>query len=104
MVSAKEKEGGENLKNRLKRKFSKVESEVESESTSGNDGKTCFELQGRRVVELDVLAQTLDIGCMTLRSPLQLSNCLKETILGLGSFFIHRCAKSKALMFLFLYE
>ena len=72
------------MKNRLKRKFSKVESEVESESTSGNDGKTCFELQGRRVVELDVLAQTLDIGCMTLRSPASVIKLLERNHIGTG--------------------
>lgn len=93
-ISPKEKERRENLKNRLKRKFSEAERHAESESTS-NDGETSFELQGRRVVELNVLAKALDSGCKACGNPLQLSNCLQETISGLGSFLYIICANSE---------
>ena len=43
-------------------------------------------LSGRRVVELGLLSKELADGCKYCRSPLQLSNCWKETVSGLGSF------------------
>ena len=43
-------------------------------------------LWGRRVVELGLLSKGLADGCNYCRSPLQLSNCWKETLSGLGSF------------------
>ena len=43
-------------------------------------------LSGRRVVELGLLSKELADGCNYCRSPLQLSNCWKETLSGLGSF------------------
>ena len=44
-------------------------------------------LSGRSVVELGLLSKELADGCNYCRSPLQLSNCWKETVSGLGSFF-----------------
>ena len=43
-------------------------------------------LSGRRVVELGLLSKELADGCNYCISPLQLSNCCKETVSGLGSF------------------
>ena len=43
-------------------------------------------LSGRRGVELGLLSKELADGCNYCRSPLQLSNCWKETVSGLGSF------------------
>ena len=43
-------------------------------------------LSGRRVVELGLLSKELADGCNYCRSPLQLSNCWKETVSGLDSF------------------
>ena len=43
-------------------------------------------LSGRRVVELGLLSKKLADGCNYCRTPLQLSNCWKETLSGLGSF------------------
>ena len=43
-------------------------------------------LSGRRVVELGLLSKELADGCNYCRSPLQLSNCWKETVSVLGSF------------------
>ena len=44
------------------------------------------QLSGRRVVELGLLSKELADGCNYCRTPLQLSNCWKETLSGLGSF------------------
>ena len=43
-------------------------------------------LSGRRVVELGLLSKELADGYNYIRSPLQLSNCWKETLSGLRSF------------------
>ena len=43
-------------------------------------------LSGRCVGELGLLSKELVDGCNYCRSPLQLSNCWKETVSGLGSF------------------
>ena len=42
-------------------------------------------LSGGRVVELGLLSKELADGCNYCRNPLQLSNCWKETVSGLGS-------------------
>ena len=43
-------------------------------------------LSGRRFVEFGLLSKELDDGCNYCRGHLQLSNCWKETVSGLGSF------------------
>ena len=43
-------------------------------------------LSGRRVVELDLLSKELADEYNCCRRPLQLSNCWRETVSGLGSF------------------
>ena len=43
-------------------------------------------LSGRRVVELGLLSKELADDCNYCRRPLQLSNCWRETLSGLGSF------------------
>ena len=43
-------------------------------------------LSGRRVVELGLLSKELADDCNYCRRPLQLSNCWRETVSGLGSF------------------
>ncbi|XP_044166167.1 uncharacterized protein LOC122950140 [Acropora millepora] len=48
-------------------------------------------LAGRRVVELGLLSKELADGCKYCGSPLQLSNCWKETVSGLGSFLYITC-------------
>ena len=55
-----------------------------------------FPLRGRRVVELNVLAEALDGGCEACGAALRLSNCIKETVSGLGSLpfmhtYMHTC-------------
>ncbi|XP_044167665.1 uncharacterized protein LOC114976984 [Acropora millepora] len=58
-----------------------LQSECESETV----------LSGRRVVELGLLSKELADGCKYCKSPLQLSNCWKETVSGLGSFLYITC-------------
>ena len=50
-----------------------------------------FQLSGRRVVELGLLSKELEDGCKSCGSSLHLSNCLKETVSGLGSFLYITC-------------
>ena len=75
----------ENLLDSLKRKSSdsladaikvSFQSECESETV----------LSGRRVVEVGLLSKELAHDCNYCRRPLQLSNCWRETVSGLGSF------------------
>ncbi|XP_068757667.1 uncharacterized protein [Montipora capricornis] len=48
-------------------------------------------ISGRRVVELELLAEALDGGCKVCAKPLQLSNVTDETVSGLGSFLYITC-------------
>ena len=48
-------------------------------------------ISGRRVVEVELLAEALDHGCKVCAKPLQLSNVTEETVLGLGSFLYITC-------------
>lgn len=48
-------------------------------------------ISGRRVVELELLAEALDRGCKVCDKPLQLSNVTDETVSGLGSFLYITC-------------
>ena len=50
----------------------------------GNVYKTMS--QGSRVVELDLLAKSLDSGCKTCAEQLNLSNITDDTLSGRGSF------------------
>ena len=53
-------------------------------------------LEGRRVVELGVLATALDEdGCNVCHQPLKLSNTEKECVMGLGSFLYIACESCK---------
>jgi len=50
-----------------------------------------YKISGRRVVELELLARSLDSGCKTCGEPLKLSNITDETLSGLGSFLYITC-------------
>ena len=54
-----------------------------------------FQLSGRRVVKLGVLAEALNGGCSACNTPLKLSNCTDETLSGLGSFLFIVCSNSE---------
>ena len=66
------------------------------EHKSPDREEVCFEnltkVSGRRVVELDLLAEALDRGCNTCAKPLQLSRITDETVSGLGSFLYIMCS------------
>ena len=76
-----------------KRRARDVEVVVRSNESS-DESENRFELQGRRIVELGVLAKELDGGCESCGAPLQLSNCAQETVSGLGSFLYINCNNS----------
>ena len=54
-----------------------------------------FSLRGRRVVELNVLAEALDGGCEACEAALRLSDCINETVSGLGSLLYICCSNSE---------
>ena len=87
----KECERRQNLQIQCKRKFDNVGEDVKN----ANDRRGDFELSGRRVVELDLLAKVLDEGCKACGNPLQLSNCFHETVSGLGSLLYLTCANGE---------
>ena len=59
---------------------------LESEPLAKDRSNNHFALSGRRVVELGILAIALDSGCKACCTPLKLTNCIEETLSGLGSF------------------
>ena len=67
---------------------------TESSVTSSEFGDA-FKLSGRRVVELEVLAEALDEGWKVCNTLLQLSSCTDETLSGLGSFLYIACSNSE---------
>jgi len=76
----------------MKRMFSasdRSSSQILAKDEGFNDG---FQLSGRRVVELSVLAEALDGGCEACKTPMSLSNCTDETISGLGSYLYIVCS------------
>lgn len=52
-------------------------------------------LRSRRVVELNVLAEALDGGCEACGATLRLSDCIRETVSGLGSLLYICCSNSE---------
>ena len=73
VLDSRKRKSSDSLADAIKGSF---QSECESETL----------LSGRRVVEFGLLSKELGDGCNYCRSPLQLSNCWKETLSGLGSF------------------
>ena len=81
-----------NLSVAMKAKWSASESERSEASIGFSDA---FQLSGRRVVELGVLAEALDGGCKVCSTPLRLSSSTDETVSGLGSFLYIVCSNSE---------
>ena len=56
-----------------------------------SDPELCsgFSLRGRRVVELNDLAEALDGGCEAYGTALRLFNCINETVTGLDCYFTY---------------
>ena len=66
--------------------------EVKMGTEAPCESQSCLELRGRRIVELDVLAKELE--CKSCGASLQLLNCFRETVSGLGSFLYITCSNS----------
>ena len=68
---------------------------ISVEKSPSPDEALCIQsgskISGRRVVELELLAEALDHGCKVCAKPLQLSNVTEETVSGLGSFLYITC-------------
>ena len=87
-----QKRGG-NLWKGSKRKVSESDKIVQSVSSL----KCEFQVTGRHVVELDLLAKELDGRCKSCGKPLRLAqemiDCTQEMISGLGSFLYITCGE-----------
>ncbi|XP_062617449.1 uncharacterized protein LOC134279113 [Saccostrea cucullata] len=74
--------------------------ENDSESDKCDDEDPCtysthHSVQGRHIVELDVLAEGLEKGCSSCGQPLQLTSYIGESRYGLGSLLHLRCSCKK---------
>ena len=84
-----------NAANRLTASWSGIEKEENEKNVSDPEVHSEFSLRGRRVVELNVLAEALDGGCEACGAVLRLSDCIKETLSGLGSLLYVCCSNSE---------
>ena len=69
-----------NAANRLTASWSGIEKEENEKNVPDPEVHSEFSLRGRRVVELNVLAEALDGGCEACGAVLRLSDCIKETV------------------------
>ena len=84
-----------NAANRLTASWSGIEKEENEKNAPDPEVRSEFSLRGRRVVELNVLAEALDGGCEACGAALRLSDCIKETLSGLGSLLYICCLNSE---------
>ena len=84
-----------NAANRLTASWSALKKQENEKSVRDLEVCSGFPLRGRRVVELNVLAEALDGGCEACGATLRLSNCIKETVSGLGSLLYICCSNSE---------
>ena len=84
-----------NAANRLTASWSGIEKEENEKNVPDPEVHSEFSLRGRRVVELNVLAEALDGGCEACGAVLRLSDCIKETLSGLGSLLYVCCSNSE---------
>ena len=84
-----------NAANRLTASWSGIEKEENEKNVPDPEVHSEFSLRGRRVVELNVLAEALDGGCEACGAVLGLSDCIKETLSGLGSLLYVCCSNSE---------
>ena len=84
-----------NAANRLTASCSGIEKEENEKNVPDPEVHSEFSLRGRRVVELNVLAEALDGGCEACGAVLRLSDCIKETLSGLGSLLYVCCSNSE---------
>ena len=84
-----------NAANRLIAPWSALKKQENEKSVRDLEVCSGFPLRGRRVVELNVLAEALDGGCEACGVALRLSDCIKETVSGLGSLLYICCSNSE---------
>ena len=84
-----------NAANRLKTSWSALKKKVNEKNVRDLEVCSGFPFRGRRVVEWNVLAEALDGGCEACGAALRLSNCIKETVTGLGSLLYICCSNSE---------
>ena len=84
-----------NAANRLTASWSGIEKEENEKNVPDPEVHSEFSLRGLRVVELNVLAEALDGGCEACGAVLRLSDCIKETLSGLGSLLYVCCSNSE---------
>ena len=84
-----------NAANRLIASWSALKKQENEKSVRDLEVCSGFPLRGRRVVELNVLAEALDGGCEACGAALRLSNCIKEAVSGLGSLVYICCSNSE---------
>ena len=84
-----------NAANRLTASWPALEKQGNKKKVRDPEVCSGFPLRGRRVVELNVLAEALDGGCEACGAALRLSDCIKETVTGLGSLLYICCSNSE---------
>ena len=84
-----------NAANQLTASWSTIRKQGNEKKLGEPEVGSGFSLRGRRVVELNVLAEALDGGCEACGAALRLSDCLKETVSGLGSLLYICCSNSE---------
>ena len=84
-----------NAANRLTASWSAIKKQGNEKKLGEPEVCSGFSLHGRRVVELNVLAGALDGGCEACGAALRLSDCIKETVSGLGSLLYICCSNSE---------
>ena len=80
-----------NAANRLTASWSALKKQENEKNVRDLEVCSGFPLRGRRVV----LAEALDGGCEACGAALRLSNCIKETVSGLGSLLYICCSNSE---------
>ena len=84
-----------NAADRLTASWSAIEKQENEKNVRDPEVCSGFSLRGHRVVELNVLAEALDVGCEACGTALRLSNCINETVSGLGSLLYMCCSNSE---------
>ena len=81
--------------NRLTASWSAIKKQENEKNVRHPEVCSGVSLSGLRVVELNVLAEALDGGCEACGVALRLSDCIKETVSGLGSLLYICCSNSE---------
>ena len=84
-----------NAANRLTASWSAIKKQENEKNVGHPEVCSGVSLSGLRVVELNVLAEALDGGCEACGVALRLSDCIKETVSGLGSLLYICCSNSE---------